>query len=286
MLGPDMDLKGNDVYTTLSTGWSILTQNFKELMIFYSIPVTISILFSLLYLFSLQNFSSVDSLASLNAFFMVMGGLFAGMIGVTIIQLLFTGGLIGMTKEAYETGVTEAKTGFSVIKKYPLMIIATGIIVQILVSFGACLCLIPGLLFCYWWLFALPAVVIEGKGVSQALSASKNFASRNKTLWFTIVIFLIVIIGVVISSLISLGVTFPFNGLSEPSFGFPNLVRTIVSSLLSALIGIYFILCVSVHYMRGRITETTWDGRVPAPPMPIDWSQLPDQEGWEHDKRS
>ncbi len=288
MLGPDMDLRGDDIYTTLSKGWRILTENFKEMMIFEAIPLTITIVFLLLYIFSFEMFSSLDGAEAFKGLVILMMVLFPGMIMLTIIQLLFSGGFVGMAKEAYETGVTQAKTGFSVIKKYPLMIVATGFIVQVLISFGLCLCIIPGILFCYWWLFALPAVVIEGKGVSEALDTSKNFATNNSTFLFTVAIFIVISVGAIISMLISVGLTFPYGGVTEPPsiYNVPYLVRTIISSFLSALLGIYFILCVSVHYMRGRTTEVTWDGRIPAPPVPMNWSRLPDEKEWDYEERS
>lgn len=268
-IGTDPRLRGNDVSSTLSMAWDILKDNFKEIMMLWLIPLGIAIVFSItLILYMSYNIPDDDPAAALSMLATMLTIILPVSIGSVIIQLLFTGGLIGMVKEAFEKGTTKFSTGIATIKRYPLMIIATGVVVQLLVTLGLCLCLIPGLLLCYWWLFALPIVVIEGERLGESLSSSRKFASQNETLGFTIVIFLVVIGISIVGSFINIAITYPTAGVTTEfgTFNIYTLAGNIITALVGALASIYFVIGVSVHYLRGRETNLWWESRIPPPP--------------------
>ncbi len=245
----------NDISTTISIAFKVFKNNFDTFFVFWLIPMVIGIAFYLL-TFQLTTFpteqeieTGAEVIAILRNTFLI---LIPSSLGLSLIQYLFAGGVIGMTKEAFEKRFTSMSTGFSTIKKYPLMIMGTAFVYTLVVSLGTCLCIIPGVLFCYWWLFAMPIVVLEGVGIGDAFRKSKKFAKRNETLLFTIVLFLLIFgLSSIITSIVQVATgTFTFDGVMTLD------ALTVISSVLSTIINsiaiIFFTICLAVHYIRGR----------------------------------
>ncbi len=153
-----------------------------------------------------------------------------------------------MAKEAYETGKTDMNTGLDFIKKNPIGLIGASVLLTIVVSLGFMLCLVPGCLFCYWWLFTIPVLLIEGKGITDSLSASKDFAKKNETLGFTIVLILLVIVLSFVGGAIGSAV-----GWFIPStFVTQVLITPIVRGIIQLLVTSLAVIAITVHYLRGR----------------------------------
>jgi hypothetical protein len=167
----------------------------------------------------------------------------------TIITLLFAGGTIGMTVEAARTGRTSASTGFDTISDKFIGILAVGIIFQIAVTIGICFCIIPGVLFCYWWLFAMTILVVEGVGIGDAFSRSKEFAEGRKTFGFSIaiviVMFLLALAVVAVQFMVMLPLMFIIG------FWGAIVVGSLISALLSWFISPLSYIWISWHYLKG-----------------------------------
>lgn len=177
---------------------------------------------------------------------------------VMMIEFLFAGGLVGMTKEGFEGRRMETSTGFNVIKKHPVGVIGASIVLTLLLTIGIALCIIPALIFCYWWIFTIPILVIEGKGISESMSSSKEFAKEHDTLGFTIALIVLVIVvnmvGSFISSMLSgtMLYSFEYGSADAVIFGPQMIISQVIGSIFSVLVTCLAIMCASVHYMRGQ----------------------------------
>jgi magnesium-transporting ATPase (P-type) len=184
------------------------------------------------------------------------------LMALLIINMLFTGGIIGMTKKAMDTGKTDSATGFDTVKKYFGNIIITSFVVGLIIAIGFALCCIPGILFCYWWMFALTIVVIEGVGLGEAMSRSKQFAETRHTFWFAVVLVIVIIVINFIASAITNSISW---GLQQALGVWPGLIiSTVIGQVFQWIIAPFAVIAVAVHYIKGR-----------APPVPIPPSQYP-----------
>lgn len=106
------------------------------------------------------------------------------------LSFLFSAGIIHMTRLAMEEGDTKVGDGFSIITERGGTIIITSLVFSIILIIGFILCVIPGIIFCYWYFFAVTLVVVEGASVGEALSGSKRFSQDHGTFWFIVLLLL------------------------------------------------------------------------------------------------
>jgi len=78
-----------------------------------------------------------------------------------------------------------------------LTLIAAGILIGIIVFAGLLFFIIPGLIFAVWYFYAVPYIMLENRGILDAMRASKAFSSDNKTVTFNLFSapFLLIFIG-------------------------------------------------------------------------------------------
>ncbi len=262
-----------DIGDTLSDALNLYKTNFSAFFSFWAIPAILAIILSLIPIFVLggglnklgvtpDSEPDIGVILSLLSFSLML------LIAIAIINMLFTGGIIGMTKKAMDTGKTDSGTGFETIKKYFAAIIATSIVVGILIAIGFILCCIPGILFCYWWMFAVTIVVVEGVGLSEAMSRSKQFAETRHTFWFAVVLFVIIIIINIIASVITEVIA---SGLIFAIGFWPGwIVSTVIGQLFQWIIAPFATIAIAIHYIKGRAP--------PVMPPPIQYPQTQYQQ--------
>jgi len=257
---------------TLSKSYEILMDNLGSIFIYWIVPVLIIIILTFIQQYMLMEMATAfEDVGDLSVIMDHMIRTITILVPIslmsTIIQLIFIGGIVGMAKEAYYTGKTTYKTGFGSIKKHPLGIIGASILITLAVNFGLVLCIIPGLVLCYWWLFALPIIVIEGKNILNSLSSSKEFAQDNSTIKFTLaligVLIAVNIAGSIISSIFSFFITGDIISLSTEVIITP-IITGIVTLFTMSFIGV----CITVHYLKGRpdVAKETMEDSPPPPP--------------------
>ncbi|MFW5928180.1 MAG: hypothetical protein ACOCSL_03170, partial [Thermoplasmatota archaeon] len=140
-----------NISDTFSKSFDILINNLGPIIVYWLIPILIVVVISVINADAIANnltniSQSTEPDVILNKFMNVIFLVIPLALISSIVQVLFAGGLVGMAKEAYETGTTNIHTGYSVISKYPLGIIGASILLSIIVGFGIFLCFIPGLL--------------------------------------------------------------------------------------------------------------------------------------------
>jgi hypothetical protein len=244
-----------EIGSTLGDAFELYKNNFGAFFGFWAIPAILAIILNLLPLLILgEALGSIDVAPGeepdFGAIFAIFAASMVFLILIVIINILFTGGVIGMTRKAMETGKTDTGAGFETIKNYFGPIIATSVVTSILIAIGFMLCCVPGILFCYWWMFAVTVAVIEGVGVSEAMSRSKEYAETRHTFWFAVVLLIVVIvisaIASMISSTIALGV--------DAALGFwpSQIVSTVIGQVFQWIIAPFATIAVAVHYLKGR----------------------------------
>ncbi len=267
-------LRGDlDISETFSITIDIFSKNWVSFLAYWSIPVMLAVLLGFYSNWMAYRMVGTLPTADLSEVIQdLMRILFLALslsLVVWIIQLIFIGGLVGMTKEVYESGKTSVDTGFKYLKKYPLGVLGAGILLTILISIGLVLCLIPGLLFCYWWVFTIPILVIEGKGISEAMSTSKDFADRFDTLGFTLVLMLVLVAFQILGGWMGSALSSLVPGFYTAQMMLQPVFNGIVSLILVNLVTI----ALTVHYLRARLGSTRgldFDTDVPGyrPPAP------------------
>ncbi len=259
---------------TLEKGFKILSDNIGSILIYWLIPIILIISLSILQQYFLMDIvTAMEETTDPSVVFDYLFDLLVLMVPmsliISILQVTFIGGVVGMAKEAYETGKTSYMTGFQVLKKHPMGIIGVSIIITIGVNVGVLLCLIPGFLLCYWWLFAIPVIVIEGKNIFGALSSSKDFAKDNETIKFTIVLVVVVILISMVGGILYTVISFL---IDLELFSLTYIILSPIITGIFSIIALSFLgICITVHYLNGRSRKYDRRGQernVPPPPPP------------------
>lgn len=79
-------------------------------------------------------------------------------------------------------------------------LLAATILVVLIVVLGTIALVVPGVIFATWYVYTIPAMMLEDKGALEGMSASKDFGDDKK--WRTFLILLTVGIGYLVASLV------------------------------------------------------------------------------------
>ena len=111
-----------------------------------------------------------------------------------------------------------------------------GILVFLIIGLGTIALVVPGILFATWYIYFVPAIMLEDKGALEGMSASKEFGHDKKWSTFALMLVLLVayIFAVVVRSVLS---------LASPVGG------TLVYEVLSVLIGAWASVIISYTYI-------------------------------------
>ena len=85
-----------------------------------------------------------------------------------------------MIKNIMENKEIELKTAFMSAAKRAPTLIAAGILLSLIILAGFLFFIVPGMIFCIWYFYTTPAIMLENKGVIDAMKVSKAFASDKK----------------------------------------------------------------------------------------------------------
>ena len=79
-------------------------------------------------------------------------------------------------------------------------LLAATIVVGVIVVLGLIALVIPGLILATWYVYTIPAIMLENKGALEGMSASKAFGRDKK--WRTFLLFMAVALAYVVASVI------------------------------------------------------------------------------------
>lgn len=172
----------------------------------------------------------------------VAGSILANALSV-VASLWFAGVVVKAVQDAYEDGVVDASVGelFRAVAPRLLTLFLVGLVAGIAIFVGFLLLIVPGLILITIWAVAAPVVVLEGKGVFEALGRSRELVRGNGWQVFGVLVALLAIVlvaSIVIGSIGAIGDSF--------------VVLVIVSLLLFALLSPLQALAQAVLYFALR----------------------------------
>ena len=191
-----------------------------------------------------------------NWFSGLFGALFL-LIGVVfVVNIVFStiaqGSAIMLASDQITKGEASLRASIRFAVSKLLSIWAVSIVVGIIVFLGIIALIVPGIILAIMYSLALPALLIEKKGVFESMSRSRQLVGHRWAKTFGT--FLVLGIIVLISSLI-------FSAITSP-FGIPG---TILNGILTALFQPLFPILLAIYYYS-NIARTA---APPASQMPI-----------------
>ncbi len=172
-------------------------------------------------------------------------GALLGVIVLFLGQALLVGSIVKAVEDVQD-GRIDFSIGETVAaaRPYILPLIGAGIIVGIGVAIGLVLLIAPGIALATVWFVVFPSIVLEKRGVFDALGRSWSLVVRNfwQTLGVLLLTFLIVIVATIIIGII----------LSP----LPNFVGGLLSSLIvNGIIGPFWAVAAVLTFFRLRALE-------------------------------
>ncbi len=229
----------------ISGAIELYTKNFRDYFLFWGIPtVFLFVIGFLSYFLGINNSMEFDFAVFTMAIFM-------GILSA-VVTVLFSGGIIAMTKEVMCTGNTSVSTGLQIIKKRGGTIVVTSIVVSILVMVGSFLCVIPGLIFCYWYFFAITIVVVEGYSVGDAMKRSKDFARLSDPLGFIIILMVLIILISLLASIFEFMFAFVVGN---------EILSILLAQTVSWIISPFMFIATAYYYVKSRRLDSPSDSQ-------------------------
>ncbi|MDG6220458.1 MAG: hypothetical protein QCI38_03310, partial [Candidatus Thermoplasmatota archaeon] len=126
---------------------------------------------------------------------MLISMIFASSLFSAMISIFFAAPVIRMATDVFFHNKTTVSSGLSVFNKKLAILLAFSIMFSIPFALpdlfgGSLLCYIPAMMCCYWWMFALVILVIEGSELREAFSLGKEFATRSGSFSFAMLVML------------------------------------------------------------------------------------------------
>jgi hypothetical protein len=124
-----------------------------------------------------------------------------------VLSVIVTGAYPPLVKAALEGGqhsVGEA-LGKAVQRFWTLL--AAGILTVLIVALGFIALIVPGIILLTWYAYTVPAIMLDGKGATEGMAASKAFGRDKKGSTFLIflTVFLVGLLLFAVESILSLG---------------------------------------------------------------------------------
>jgi len=228
----------------LSGAFDRYTKNFGPFFLFWAIPALLGFIISIGQLALARNSTDISAVG------VGFGFTFGFLILNVVVQSLFIGGVIAMTQEAMKTGSTRMSTGFGIMSQRAGALIVTNIVVSIIIMVGLFLCIIPGIIFCYWWIFALTAAAIEGTDLERSMNSSKEFSKAHDSLGFIVTLIVVLILVQIIGSILTM---FGLVAISIAIGFWPAIIIvSAISMILSWIVTPYSYIAISYYYIRGN----------------------------------
>jgi hypothetical protein len=146
------------------------------------------------------------------------------------------------------------------------ILLGTSILVGLVVGVGSLFCIVPGLIFLFWYMLTGQVVVVEGLGGTRAMARSKDLTNgfRGRVAGLFFLFFIIsMIFGAVVGAL---GYVLPAYEMVTTSTGVRsipnytnNTIHVVVSFLVNTLVQTYNAVCMTLLYFDLRIRKEGFD---------------------------
>lgn len=265
-------LKGTGRRKTLLGSWYIFKGNLLPFLQFLLVPLALLFLLNMFTLWQMRTISTpATAISDFSTRPPYMKLILVGILGSFIsflIQLISMGGIVRLSRDAFVGKKVNPIRGLKTVKEriIPLTgsssliisILFGGFLISIIRGLNACCLGLIGVLFSiilsiillYWFLFTLPIIVLQNKGILESLSLSKKMStSREGVFLFTIiVIWLYGILNIPATNIVNplWSSTFSQYGLIHP-FGIGMLLLSIFLQLVG---GTFCFVSITTHYLR------------------------------------
>jgi len=141
-------------------------------------------------------------------------------------------------------------------------LLGAAILVVIIVGPGTIAFVVPGIIFATWYAYTTPAIMLEDKGATAGMAASKAFGRDKK--WSTFSIFLIFVLAYILVSVLGLVLSIGGGG---------RVIQTLLTIPLEAWTSVVIAYTYIVHgpsasVPQGPPTQSTWQQPPPSAGLP------------------
>lgn len=181
-------------------------------------------------------------------------------------MLVMWGALIHQSSRAVEGGIVDRGEAYRVAFRRMLPLLGAGILSFLLVALGMVFLIIPGIVAMTGLFAVMPAVVVEGKGVTAALSRSWALARGAKwrvfgLLWISTIIISLpsMLVGMATAVLAAGAVLASDPDSAASALSWYSALSNVTSILISALTTPFFALVMTVLYYDRRVRTEALD---------------------------
>ncbi len=167
-----------DIFDSTLDSFRLYRKHLSSFFQFWTIPTLITVICGMMIIY----FSDLAGRSSLSEFEYFLFLILFSILTFSV-NTLFSGGIIAMTHEAMRGNTPSVKMAYDVMVKKGWRILLTGLVIGFMIGFGNILFFL-GMLFCYWYIFAVCAVTLEGYTTIQAMDRCKNFSESQNVAWF------------------------------------------------------------------------------------------------------
>lgn len=199
--------------------------------------------------------------ALLNLLFVLLLGWFGLILSaiVSLVGLYLVQGAVTVAVQDVRDGLADLSLGETLRRVQPQLatLVLTGIVAGIAIAIGLLLLVVPGLILLTWWAVFVPAIVLEGLGLSDSLGRSRQLVSGN--FWPVLGLILVVI-------LILLGASIVLGLILAP---LDDALGSFIANLVSNTIFTPFIaLALTLAYYALKAEQGESEVATVAPPAP------------------
>ena len=125
---------------------------------------------------------------------------------VSLVGLYLVQGAVTVAVQDVRDGRADLSLGETLRRVQPNLgtLVLTGIVAGLAIAIGLVLLIVPGLILLTWWAVFVPAIVLEGRGLSESLGRSRELVAGNfwPVLGLIVVVILILLGASIVLSLI------------------------------------------------------------------------------------
>ena len=176
---------------------------------------------------------------------------------VSLVGLYLVQGAVTVAVQDVRDGRADLSLGETLrhVQPHLATLVLTGIVAGLAIGIGLLLLVVPGLILMTWWAVFVPAIVLEGRGLSESLGRSRELVAGN--FWPVLGLIVVVI-------LILLGASIVLSLILSP---LDDALQSFVSNLVSNTIFTPFIglaLTLAYYALMGQQDETEVAAAPPA----------------------
>ncbi|GEM_PF-6658419 len=227
------------VKDVFSVAARIYSKNAHIFLLLWAIPSVLSFILLTTFVLSAGEISDSGGQVSSSAYFFFSLTLVAS----ATIYTFFSAPIIVMVSDELSGREVSFDRAFSALGSRPLvMLLASALLASLVVLGGRYLCYLPGILFCYWWLFAVIILVLEERGIRESFAMSRSISMQKGGFPLAIVFFTAVFLAMF---LVQFFVLFFFN---SPSSVFYDIAVFTIMTIFFWFFFPFFITAIVVAY--------------------------------------